>query len=488
MKGDYRMRKEIKVIFVFVAVIIILFLYSCSGKGEEKRDVQINSSEKIYEKKELAEPATQPSGEQKIKEKSANKAVRVNIVRFSFTDEVAKVKAPSGKVFLILETKWENIHPKQKIEKSKLEGKIDHTMGVKKLMQGREKKKEEYVDADVAYMVRGFVNHAYILADGKSFSMDKTTAEIPEGINPKGDFILPKFGDTKKVKFVFLLPGDHENLAFNFFDYNYGHILIPIKGDPLIARGKDQLKGKFLGEIKSDFANINALEIRFSNEYKGKKAPDNWHYALVDLAGKSLSGDRVKDIVQIKPESYVWVSTEEGYLYYSCGGSTTDEGFIRFTPEVYQQQSVAFLLPNVIKNVNLGIRIQNQVFGLNLSKDFKKKIPNPIESHQDGDVMEVMVYGIEKRDNKIILNLGIQSLAKSGVEIQRKQQFILIANEQKIYLNDNETDSSLFRPPSPFVIPPGFFVRFELIYTSDISPEKLYFRGFKSEKYFILKF
>lgn len=482
------MRKEIKVIFVFVAYIIILFLCSCSGNGEDKRDAQINSSEKINEKKEMAKAVTKLPKEQKVQEKSANKAVRVNIVRFSFTDEVAKVKAPSGKIFLVLETKWENIHPKQKIEKSKLEGKRDHTMGIKKLMQGGKEKKEEYVDADVAYMVRGFVNHAYILADGKSFSMDKTTAEITDGINPKGDFILPKFGDIKKVKFVFLIPRNQRNLAFHFFDYNYGHILIPIKGDPLIARGKGHLKGKSLGEIKSDFVNINALNIRFLNEYKGEKAPDNWHYALVDLAGKSLSGDRVKDIIQIKPESYVWVNTEEGYLYYSCGGSTTDEGFIRFTPEVYQQQSVVFLLPDVVRNVNLGIRIKNQVFSLNLSKDFKKKIPNPIESHQDGDVMEVMIYGIEKRDNKIILNLGIQSLAKSGVEIQRKQQFILIANEQKIYLDDDETDSSLFRPPSPFVIPPGFFVRFEIIYTSDISPEKLYFRGFRSEKYFILKF
>ena len=59
-----------------------------------------------------------------------NKAARIKIVSSSFEKELAGKKAPAGKIFILLETEWENIHPKQKVEKAKLEGKVDRTMGV----------------------------------------------------------------------------------------------------------------------------------------------------------------------------------------------------------------------------------------------------------------------------------------------------------------------------------------------------------------------
>ena len=38
------------------------------------------------------------------------------------------------------------------------------------------------------------------------------------------------------------------------------------------------------------------------------------------------------NIVQVEPTEYIWLATKAGHIYYSVGGSTTDEGFIRFTP------------------------------------------------------------------------------------------------------------------------------------------------------------
>jgi len=64
----------------------------------------------------------------------------------------------------------------------------------------------------------------------------------------------------------------------------------------------------------------------------------------------------------------------------------------------------------------------------------------------------------------------------------RDQQFILMDESRKIYLDEDLTDSLFHRPPFPFIIPPQSFVRFRLAYQTDSLPPVLYFRGFESEK------
>jgi hypothetical protein len=58
---------------------------------------------------------------------------------------------------------------------------------------------------------------------------------------------------------------------------------------------------------------------------------------------------------------------------------------------------------------------------------------------------------------------------------------LLVVNDEKISLDDSLTDELLHHPPTPFIIPPKTFVRFELAYETDISPTSLYFRGYRSE-------
>jgi hypothetical protein len=63
---------------------------------------------------------------------------------------------------------------------------------------------------------------------------------------------------------------------------------------------------------------------------------------------------------------------------------------------------------------------------------------------------------------------------------------MLVVEEEKISIEDSLTDELLHRPPTPFIIPPKTFVRFELAYETDTSPRSLYYRGYQSEKYFDL--
>ena len=412
---------------------------------------------------------------------SKNKAVEVKLTNKAFSNELAGITAPRGKVFLIIETQWENIHPKQKVEKDKLEGKTDRTMGVGAL-GGRKKKKEtEYVDMDVAYQIGKFYDHAYILVNGLAYSLHEVTEEIPEGLKIREAFTIQKKGDLRKANLVYLIPEEDQNLSFQFFDYEYGHISIPVQGDPEAARGSGEIPGDTLGFVKSNLLEIAAHSVTFYDKYANASVPDGWKYAVVRISGKSLSGGSVKDILQIEPEEYTWVTTEDGYFYYAVGGSTTQEGMIRFTPEIYQHQELAFLIPESEEVSQLGVRITNDVFQLNLTDAKPRGIPKAIATHTDGDVMEVRLFGLREENGGYIVNLGIQSLTTSGIEIQAQQQFILKASGEQIFLSEEKTDSLHKKPPTPFLVPPKSFIRFELSFDSLSSPDSLYFRGYESE-------
>jgi hypothetical protein len=418
-----------------------------------------------------------------VSESPSNKAARVKILKADLEGELVGQPAPEGKTYLALSLEWENIHPKQKIEKSKLEKKQDRTMGVGGLMGGKAKGEEQYVDADVAYQVPNFFDHAYCLADGKSFPLDKLTEQVPGGIELKKAFSVEKLGEKKQVTFIYVVPQDAKNLAFQFFDYSNGHILIPIKGDLTLARGAGGGAGKVLDQVRDAFIDIAANKMDFQPEFKGVKAPEGWQYVVVELGGKSLSSG---NIIQIRPRDYLWLSTNDGYLYFCSGATTTEGGFIRFTPEVFQNQEIAFLVPEAAQALTLGMRIKNNVYNLKLNPRFQPETPKALASHRDGKTMEVFVYGRRTEGDQIILDLGIQSLVTSGIDIQTSQQFILKIGEESVSFDEASTGSLFHRPPDPFTIPPQTFVRFELAYKTDKAPTALYYRGYESENYFQL--
>jgi len=418
------------------------------------------------------------------REQTANKAAQVAVTGSGFEKDVAPQAAPPGKAFFVLGTEWKNIHPKQRIAKSQLEGKQDRTMGVGGLMDGgKSEKKEEMVDADVAYLVPSFLDHAYLLADGESYALDKLTETVPGGVGLKKDFFLPKQGDVKKARFVYLIPENAKNIAFQFFDYSYGHILIPLKGDLKLAAGAAAAKSKALGSLKDEYLELSATALDFRADYGEVEAPEGWRCVVVKLSGKSLSGNASqKDIVQVEPTEYIWLATKNGHIYYSCGGSTTDEGFIRFTPDFFQSQEVAFIVPASEKEFSLGLRVQNRVYALSLNAPpAAEPAAKPQATHRDGKTMEVMLFGARREKGLVILDLGIRSLVKSGVEIQADAQFILKAGGEDVSFDEDATAALFHRPPTPFTIPPQSFVRFELAYATEAAPASLYYRGFEGE-------
>lgn len=416
-------------------------------------------------------------------EGASNKATQIKILGSTFTKELEGQKAPEGKIFVVCETEWENIHPKQKVEKDKLEGKVDRTMGVGGFASKKKTEKQtEYVDMDVAYQVRKLQDHLYLLADGTAFALHGSTEEIPGGYKMKESFTISKQGETKNVKLVFLVPDDRENLCLQMFDYQYGHVTLPVKGSLQSARGSGEPSGKILGEAKTDMAEFAAHDLDFRSEYTGSSAPGGWRYAVVQFSGKSLSGGDVRNIVQFKPEESVWVTTDGGYLYNCTGSSTALDGFVRFTPEFFQYQELAFLVPESAENFKIGIRLQNLVLHFDLTDKPPQGMPEPVAIHKDGDVMEVLLFGVRKEKGKTIVDLGIRSLYdRGGLEIQTARQFFLLAGEEEHKVDMNATEILLHRSPQPFIVPPGESIRFELAFDGSADPSSLRFRGYRSE-------
>ncbi len=216
--------------------------------------------------------------------------------------------------------------------------------------------------------------------------------------------------------------------------------------------------------------------------FKGKNAPTGWHYAVVKLIGRSLSGGDIRNIVEIKSGEYVWIRTDSGSISYGMGESGSGRDKIRFIPEVFMLQEVAFLVPDTGKAYQLGLRLKNSVFHFDLTSEKPAPLPEPRIKHIDGNIMELMIFSSRREKEKIILDLGIRSLRDSGgLEINTKQQFIILSEDKPVYFNKSATADLVLRPPNPFIVPPGESVRFELAYTADEGQVKLRFRGYKSQ-------
>jgi hypothetical protein len=342
---------------------------------------------------------------------------------------------------------------------------------------------------DVAYKVPKLSNHVYALADGQAIALHPVTAELPGGTDPDAPFGIAKLGEVKNLRLAYLIPGNVKNLALQFFDYNNGHLLIPLRGDAELAKNSKDARRDVLDEISNDVIELAALRLDFADTYGGQDADPGWRFAVVKLGGQSMSGQdgSMGKILQFDPTKYTWANTDGGFVYYANAGSTDAKGNILFTPEIYQQQEVAFLVPESAERLSMGLRINRDVVTLALTDKSPRPMPNARERHQDGDVMEILFHGSRRDGDFLILDLGIKPLAKGkGLEVRTAQQFLLQTADGELRFDRRATAALTGHPPDPLVVPPGVEVRFELAYKTTESPTALRVRGFRSEGRFEL--
>ncbi len=430
----------------------------------------------------LAEqPATEPGS-------GSNKAVRLSVTGGAEQADLFGTVVSAGAAFLVLNTTWENIHPKQKVSKDALEGKVDRTMGVGGLgAGGGSSKPVEYLDMDVAYKVPRLSDHVYALADGQAIPLHEKTASLPAGADPGAGLTIAKQGETRDLQLAFLVPDDADNIALQVFDYSNGHLLIPLRGSAELAKSAREARADVLDKIATDLVELAAHRLDFVDTYNGETAGDGWRFAVVQLGGQSVSGGGMGRILQFDPKKYMWVNADGGYLYYASAGSTDAKGNIRFTPEVYQQQEVAFRVPDTIDRLSMGLRINRDVVTMSLTRQAPRPMPDAHVHHEDGDVMEVLMHGSRQDGDYLVIDLGIRPIVKGqGLEVRTAQQFLLQTPAGELRPDAKATAALAGHPPDPFVVPPGAEVRFELAYKPAAPPTALRVRGFRSEGKFDL--
>lgn len=385
----------------------------------------------------------------------------------------------------ILATTGAGLGCEQKIEKSKVQGKTDRTMGVAAFARGEEGGEgEEYVEVDVAYLVPRLYDHVYLMADGVGYGMHELSGEIEGGVDTVEELRLEKQGEVKEVRLVFLIPEEAENLALQLLDYEYGNLLVPIQGDSKLARGGAGLPAGSVDEARTAQLELATRGVNLRESYGGREAPEGLRFAVVEMVGRSRAEvGGVGNIVEIDPTEYLWLRSTGGYLQYGQPVDDPAGAVIRFTPEIIQSQEVAFLVPETADRFRLGLRVANEVVELDATRRGPEGLPRTRGRLRDGEVMEVLFFGGRRQGDRFILDLGIRPLIEaSGLEIQACEQFILELGDRDEWLDEAATAALPHGPPEPFIVPPGTAVRFELAFAASEAPVDLRVRGFRTEE------
>ena len=471
---------------LLIATCAVLYLGGCERRQIANRSAADNrptAGETPADERGPSSDADRASRSSLGKEGASNQAVELAVASSSLTRNLGGSHAPDGRAFVVLQTRWRNIHPKQEVEKSKLEGQRDHTLGVGGFARGETSADREYVEVDVAYTIPQMRDHVYLLADGVAYALDERTQRVDRGLDPGSELVIEKNDEVRDLGLVFVVPEDTEHLGLQLLDYSYGHVLVPVEGSIKRARGDSHPPKGCVVESETQGLEIATRGIEFRDVYRGDQAGPGRIFAIVDLVGKSLSrGGAMRNIVEVDPTQYLWVTTDGGFMHYAepCEGARGRP--IRFTPEVFQHQTVAFLVPDTADRLRLGVRVQNEVVELDLTERRPREMPKAQSVHTDGEVMEVLYFGSRRQAHQFILDLGIRPLSEErGLEIQPSAQFMLVAGESELSMDSVASAALPHPPPRALIVPPGTAVRFELAFTTEDTPTAVRIRGFRSE-------
>lgn len=412
-----------------------------------------------------------------------NKGVRIELLRVIRSDELAGVRAPDGMEAVILVTRWENIHPKQSVPRAQLKSGADRSFGAGSLLSGGGKAKaSDMVELDVAYQVRQPGLHAWLVTGGESHALRTESAALPAGVGPQDIFTVTRFGEKREVRLGWFVPKGSNNLALRFFDYDNGHINLPVAGTATGAVQAPAFTPLDSGTL--DELDLKVISSRFSASWGETKAPSGWRYLQVDLLGKSLAKQADKGaLVFADPTRYLWAQSDGGVLRYGeapADGAST----LVFTPELPHRQTVAFLVPEKTESFRLGIRGSSATLSLRATSSDAPPITPASNSISDGTALQLGLSGLHWDGQALVADLlATPAAAGKGVELDSAQQFLLKtgSSEQR---PDSALSVRLYRQaPTPFVLPPGTPVRFELAFSlpPGAEPTALRFRGFDGE-------
>ena len=412
----------------------------------------------------------------------ANSGARIDLLQVVRSDEIAGVPAPPGREAIVLFTRWTNVHPRQKVSKASLEGAGDRSSGAGGLVSGGGGK-EEMVDMDVGYKIPLPARHLWLIAGGEAFQLSPESEQLPDGMAGDKAFGIARLGETREARLAWFVPQGMSDIELRLFDYDNGHIVLPVAGN--IKKAESPAPTKPVDAGTSGDLELAVLGLRSTDSYAGQKAPEGWRFAVVDLLGKSIAQEgKMGALLFADPSRYIWLTGDGGTLRYGLPPEN-GSGSVVFTPEVASRQSVIFVVPEKENHFSLGVRGRGDVLTLKASAQPPAVPAATVSQLQDPGALTLGLIGVRRENGITILDLlATPDSGAKGIEIDVGQQFILQAGQSEYRPDANLTHRLYRQPPQPFILPPGTPARFELAYALPAgapAPSLLRYRGFSGE-------
>lgn len=411
-----------------------------------------------------------------------NRGVRIELLQVVRSNEIGGTPAPPGMEAVILFTRWTNVHPRQKVAKSSLESSGDRSGGAGGLFSGGDGR-DDMIEMDVAYKIPLPARHLWLIAGGEAFPLRPESVQLPDGMAADRAFGIARLGEARAARMAWFVPKGMSDIELRLFDYENGHVALPVAGDRKKAKTPAQLAKVDAG--RSGELELAVLGLRDIGSYAGHKAPDGWRFVAADLLGKSIAMQgKMGALLFADPRKYLWLAGDGATLHYGLPPEN-GSGSIVFTPEVPSRQFVAFVVPKQERRFRLGLRGRNEVLTLKATAEPPAAAPAPATKVQDPGALTLGLLGVRREQGITILDLlaSPESGAK-GIEIDAGRQFILKSGKSE-YRPDAGLTRRLYRqPPQPFLLPPGTPARFELAFAlpADAPPPSLLrYRGFSGD-------
>jgi hypothetical protein len=379
------------------------------------------------------------------------KAVELRVEGVTAVVQIGSRQARAGYEFVIVSTSWKNVIPKP-----------------------------------TAFVVPMLRKQFWLFTDERfADTVDLEAQAATPGAFPAEGFTISELGQVIQGKLVFEAPAGSHYRAFQFYDNNHGHALIPLGGNrsatPLPTAGpvrQNELLQAVLAE--AGFASAG-------------NAPPGHRYYIVSVRGISRSPT---DIVEIKPEQFVFIQNE-----HACVAPPLNDApwlarpmasTASFPPTSPNEEQLAFLVPDDSRRLRLLIR-PARAGGITLSAgdDFDPSWPAPQRTIQDGSTMKLHVIGAtrapaglpsEAGGELVVLDFVAENLKPNqGIDFQGTLQLRLMDGAGGFIQPSSSSSRLTCAMGETGVIPAASARRFKYVYEVPAAlPLKLQYRGFET--------
>ena len=381
------------------------------------------------------------------------KAVELRIDGVTTVPRIGSRQARSGYEFVIVDTSWKNVIPKP-----------------------------------TPFVVPMLRKQFWLFTDDRfADTVDLAAQAATAGAFPAAGFTIATLGDVIHGKLVFEAPAGSHDRAFQFYDNNHGHALIPLGGSrPVVAlptagpAGQNALLQAVLAE--AGFVSAGA-------------PPAGQRHYTVSVRGISRSPT---DIVEIQPQQFVFIQNE-----HACVAQPVIDapwltrpmaGIASFPPTSPNEEQLAFVVPEESRRLRLLIRpARAGAITLPAGDDFDPSWPTPQHTIEDGSTMKLHVIGAgpapaglssEAGGELVVLDFVAENLKPNqGIDFQGTLQLRLMDSAGGFIQPSSLSGRLTCTLGETGVIPAASARRFRYVYEIPAAlPLKLQYRGFERDE------